>query len=349
MSAKNPWKPNFRVLPRAIQTAIAGIDSEILTVAATKVIAKADIANGLYSHVGLTLSEDEVASGLPVLPPARNGKWSQRNIYGWDFKREDWPKVMKTWAIESPNFGDGARNGWTMRTWSREVFQHQVFEPQGMMIESTVLNGHGGDDILVKFTLSPDLSKKMPEFDLMLLWSVNVLQENTGVANVFSSDATLADYIGTISLDWRVFPPGSVDEVVARLMGANQNTDVVDYERHVRERIQMFETFQPVAYLQGQGGFGSYFGAQFSDDFVVFENLRYGNAVYLLYDNWIETSQRSRLDLLRDRDAHFDRVPHNPGWETKLQALLHDRLFERGLRPRRNRYRYRRSQPNSGV
>ena len=42
-----------------------------------------------------------------------------------------------------------------------------------------------------------------------------MLQENTGVAGVYASDATREDYLGTIALDWEVFPPGTADEIIS--------------------------------------------------------------------------------------------------------------------------------------
>jgi hypothetical protein len=69
-----------------------------------------------------------VAAG-PVQPPADAGKWSGRNAHGWDRKREDWPMVQKSWTFEAPNFGDGARNGWTLHSRTRDVYQNQIFEP----------------------------------------------------------------------------------------------------------------------------------------------------------------------------------------------------------------------------
>lgn len=339
MPSRFPWKSNYQKVPPHVQSALDAIEGDLIVVAATKKVPRADIESGLYAHVGLSLNDREIATAGPVAPPADAGKWSDRNAFGWDRKRQDWPMVPKTWTFESPNFGDGARNGWTMRSWTKDVYQHQIFEPQGMTVEASVLEDRGGATVVVKFALAPMLNRGMPEFDLMLLWSINVLQENTGVTGVFASDATHAQYIATITLDWQVFPPGTADEVVARLVGTAAPTNAPDYERHVRDRVRLFESFQPQNYLRGQGGFGSYFGAQFADDLVVFENLRYGNAVYLLYQNWDEASQRSRLDLLRDQDAHFDRVVHTEGWEDRLKALLHDKLFERGLRRRRNGYR----------
>lgn len=339
---KFPWKSNFRKLPSSFQSTIDGIKQDLVKVAATKTILRSEIAGGLYAHVGLRCEGGELVVDEPSIPPLGIGKWSDRNALGWDYKRKDWPKVHKTWTFETPNFGDGARNGWSMRSLTKEVYQHQVFEPQGMTIAAEVLDDRGGEKVIVKFEISPVLSRTMPEFELMLLWSINVLQENTGVANVFASTVSHSDFLKTISLDWQIFPSGTAEEVIARLHEHRDAQNYVDYDRHVRERIQLFEQFEPVAYVLGQGGFGSYFGAQFSDDFVVFENLKYGNAIYLLYENWEAASQRSRLDLLRDSDAHFDRVTHSEGWQLRLTAMLQDKLYEFGLAPRRRRPRSRR-------
>jgi hypothetical protein len=342
MEKRFPWKSNYLKIPPLVQNALNDIDGDLVAVAATKKIKRSDLDAGQYNHVGLSIDGSSIIAAGPTQPPAGAGKWSERNTHGWDRKREDWPMVQKTWTFESPNFGDGARNGWTMRSWTKDVYQHQTFEPQGMTIEASVLEDKGGEQVVVKFALAPMLSRSMAEFDLMLLWAINVLQENTGVTGVFPSDATREEYISTVTLDWQIFPPGTADEVVARLLGSAHPTNAPDFEKHVRERVRLFEGFEPKAYIRGQGGFGSYFGAQFADDLVVFENLRYGNAVYLLYQDWDEASQRSRLDLLRDQDAHFDRVVHTDGWQNRLISLLHDKLFERGLRRRRTGYRSKR-------
>lgn len=339
---KFPWKSSFLKLPSSLQSTLDGIDGDLVKVAATKSISRKEIADGLYAHVGLRCEDDALVIDEPSIPPVDIGKWSGRNALGWDNKRKDWPKVHKTWTFEAPNFGDGARNGWSMRSRSREVYQHQIFEPQGMTITNEILDDRGGDKVLVKFEVSPILSRTMPEFDLMLLWSINVLQENTGVANVFSCSASHADFLETIALDWMIFPSGTVDEVVAHLKEHGRAQNQVDFDRHVQDRIQFFESFKPVSYVRGLGGFGSYFGAKFSDNFVVFENLKYGNAIYLLYENWEEVSKRSRLDLLRDSDANFDRVMHSEGWQLKLKALMQDKLHELGLGPKRRMPRSRR-------
>lgn len=342
MAKRFPWKSNFNKIPAHIQAALGNINGDRIVIAATKKVARADIELGQYAHLGLICEDGEVRTNGPIQPPSDAGKWSDRNARGWDRKRMDWPMVSKTFYFETPNFGDAATYGTHMHSMDRDVYQHQVFEPQGMTIEPVVLEDRGGELVPVKFTLSPMLERGQGEFDLMLLWSINVLQENTGVTGVFASDATHEDYIATITLDWQVFPPGTMEEVVARMTGGARPANLPDFERHVRDRVRLFEKFQPTSYLRGQGGFGSYFGAMFADDLVVFENLKYGNAVYVLYENWDEVSRRSRLELLRDRDAHFDRIVHTEGWEERLAALISDSLYQRGLRRRRSGGAFRR-------
>lgn len=327
-----PWKRNVRNVPTPVQEALVDMIDDLFVVAATKKVSRSDIAEGLYAHLGLRIEAGEIISEGPTQPPADAGKWSERNACGWDRKRADWPMVTKTYVFETPNFGDAATYGTHMHLWEREVYQHQVFEPQGMTVEAAVLEDQGGDYVAVKFTLSPVLNRRQAEADLMLLWALNLLQENAGVTGVFKTDATHQQYISTITLDWQVFPPGTVEEVLQRLAShpANPN-NAADFDEHVKDRVNLFNRFNPTAFIRGQGGFGSYFGAQFADDLVVFENLKYGNAVYVLYDDWNEASKRSRLELLRDQDAKFDRVVHTSDWKDRLSALLKEKLNERGL------------------
>lgn len=331
-----PWKRNFLKLPAALQADLEAVASDLIAIAATKKVPLADIEEGLYLHLGLRIVDGAVVTGDPVHPPADGGKWSERNAFGWDRKRMDLPKITKGFVIESPIYGDAARNGTHTRVWEREVYQRQVFEPQGMLIESAILNERAGEHAVVKFALTPMLERGQPEFELMVLWAANVLQENTGVAGIFATDATREDFIGTIVLDWEVFPPGTIDEVVERIgRRPARPGNAPDFDRHIRDRIALFSALNPTSYIRGQGGFGSYFGAQFADDLVVFENLKYGNALYILYEDWDAVSRRSRLDLLRDHDASFDRIVHTEDWQDKFTVLIRYQLKKR--RPRGGR------------
>jgi len=54
----------------------------------------------------------------------------------------------------------------------------------------------------------------------------------------------------------------------------------------------------------------------------VFENVRYGNALYVLYENWEDVSQRSRIDLLKGTSADYERIPHMDGWEQQFREAV---------------------------
>ena len=328
-----PWKRGFLKAPTAIEKALEKIPSRLVQVAATKRIRRSDIAAGLYSHVGLTIDDDgNIVSRHGNMPRADAGKWSARSNFGWEIIRKDLPMTTKSYSFEAPNFGNATRNGTSMRVIQREVYQRQVFEPRGLQIDAEVM-ADGVDPVVVKFALNEILDREYREFDRLLLWSLNVLQENTGVTDVYAAAATRQDFLGSISLSWEVFPPGTVEEVIDRLSKSPpSSTNAPDFEKHVRDRVMLFEKLKPIGYIRGQGGFGSYFGAQFADDLVVFENLRYGNAIYVLYENWEDVSKRSRLDLLRDNDAQFDRIPHVADWQDRLLELIRFQMQKRRRR-----------------
>jgi hypothetical protein len=325
-----PWKRGFLKAPATVLSSLENIPSRLVQIAATKRIPKEDIAAGLYVHVGLTVDDDGTVNALQDNKPLTSaGKWSHRNNFGWEIVRTDLPMTTKSYAFEAPNFGDAARNGTSMRVVQRDVYQRQVFEPRGLSIKTEIMADYG-KSIIAKFLLNETLDRDYGTFDRLLLWSVNVLQENTGVTGVYASAASREEFLGSLALSWELFPPGTVEEVIARLSKLPPKAaNAPDFDKHVKDRVSLFEKLKPVAYLRGQGGLGSYFGAQFSDDLVVFENLRYGNAIYVLYEDWEDVSKRSRLDLLSDRDAKFDRIPHVADWQKRLLALIEDQLQRR--------------------
>jgi len=325
---KFPWKRGFLKIPPSVRQALNTIPTELVLVAATKKVPLRDIANGLYAHLGLRVEQGSVVAGPPIMPDAEVGKWASRNANGWEIKRTDLPMITKTFTWESPNFGDASTYGTHTHYQDREVYQRQIFEPRQLRVETEILSDSSADNILVKFSLDQLLDRKRPDFEADLLFFLNVLQENTGASAVFASDATRRDFVGTIAVDWEIFPPGTADEVVASMRSGKRTTSP-DFEREAKGRVALFNKLKPAAYLRGSGSFGSYFGALFADDLVVFENLAYGNALYVLYEDWEEVSKRSRLDLLRGTDEVYDRFRHTEGWQDKFLDHMRDQLKKR--------------------
>jgi len=91
-------------------------------------------------------------------------------------------------------------------------------------------------------------------------------------------------------------------------------------------RYDLLANMKPQAFVHGTGGFDRYFGAKFADDIVVFENLEYGNAIYIMFENWAVLSQRSRAELLAAFKGQFVRLIHGKGWEADLKKIVAERL-----------------------
>jgi hypothetical protein len=192
-----------------------------------------------------------------------------------------------------------------------------------------------GSAFLVKFSIDQVISRRTTNFELELLYNLNLLQENVGAADIFESTTTLAEYAATIRVDWQLLPPGSVDEVFAA-MTAGKTTLTPDQAVTMRQRLQVMSGLKPEAFVTGTEGFLRYFGAMFGDDFVVFENLQYGNAIYVMYENWKALSQRSRVELLAGDPASFERIIHKKGWIEQLTGRVREyrrrgRRADRGL------------------
>lgn len=334
MQKQFPWKQSHRKVPPSIAAELARITSDLVVVAATKKIPIRDIADGLYDHLGLRFDGTDLTGVAAIVPSEEVGRYSDRNVNGWVVKRTDLPMIKKTYSWESPNFGDASTYGTHTHYQAREVYQQQVFEPRRFPINVEILNSPGGDFALVKFEIGQALDRAASGFEDDFLFCLNLLQENTEVAGVFSSTATRDDFIGTVHLDWEVFPPGSAAQLIASIT-KGLGRAAAARAGVVADRLRLFAKLPVEKLIKGTNSFGSYIGALYADNLVVFENMNYGNAMYVLYDDWQDVSKRSKLDLLRGTTKAFDRFIHTDGWEDRFQDHMVAELKKRGRRAAR--------------
>jgi hypothetical protein len=147
------------------------------------------------------------------------------------------------------------------------------------------------------------------------------LRENIHLhASIVATDVSVAGWLADQRVTWEILPRGeaSFERVVERL-NANPSSPRV---REMRDRYQAVDSMHPGAVVVGDGEFSRYFGFKFREDLVALENLDYGNALYVMYEDWSVLSKRSRVDLLADANANYDRIIHSSGWEDRLKALL---------------------------
>jgi hypothetical protein len=316
---------NIRIVPKRVLNRIHTFELDDIVVACVKRIAPIDVDR--YAHLGLKFTAGQLVLPGNQVPPPGAGRFSHANVEGREVVRKDLPMTTKSYSWESPNWGDWS-NGSHTHTITRDVYQRDFIPPKELELSMSLLETSDEGTFVVKFAIEQTLSRRANDFETDLLYNLNLLQENVGAVDVFPSAASLADYTNTVQIDWEILPPGSVGEVLKRMLQGERAVDA-DLQKVMEQRLGVLSRFKPEAYIAGTNGFLRYFGAKYSDNLVVFENLNYGNAVYIMYEQWAALSKRSRVDLLKGSRGGFDRIEHREGWADKLGALLKRKKTER--------------------
>lgn len=312
-------KKNYRKIPQDILSKISNLAVDDVVVGCVKVLKAQDVQS--FEHLNLKIENGSLVVPPPAVPPGYSGKYSDANRNGKEVVRRDLPMIQKTYSWESPNWGDWSNGSHTHEV-TRDVYQRDFIPPKELTLSIELLEQDPSNGTFtVKFTVDQVISRSAEDFEDDLLYNLNILQENVGAVNVFASTASLADYISTIHVHWEILPPGNVDLVLRRLLEGKRAVSAEQREV-MRERITAMEKLKPQNYIAGTNEFLRYFGAKFEEDFVAFENLNYGNALYVMFENWEKLSRRSRIDLLKGPREGFERIPHRDGWSARLRSLL---------------------------
>ncbi len=317
LNLNNMAKKNIRKVPKIILDRVQAFDQDDIIVACTKAIKPEDVRK--YSHLGLSIENGILKLPAETVPSPAAGRFSNANVYGREKKRTDLPKISKTFSHEVPSW-----NGYGTHTVSREmdVYVVDFYPPKEVTLSAALVEEKNGSYI-VKFAIEQVISKRTDNFEQELFYNLNILQENVGAMNVFLSSMSLEEYSNTVSVAWEILPPGTVDEVVRGMIsGTTRITE--EQETVMFERINLMNDLEPEYYIKGSDGFLKYFGAKFGDNLVAFENVNYGNAMYIMFDDWENLSQKSRVELLSGHRDSFKRIIHKSGWEDEFTKVVEE-------------------------
>lgn len=312
-------KKNILKIPKNILDRIKDFDQDDVVVACAKLIKHDEISN--YASLGLKIINEKLVIPEPKIPNPEAGRFSKANIEGLEKTKKDLPKILKDiYCGDRPIYGDWSKGSFPL--WqTREVYRRDFIPPKEVELEISLVEKKE-DSYILKFAINQVINRRTPNFEQELFYNLNLLQESIGSIDVFESTATLEEYSAQIKVDWVILPPGTVDEVVKKIIESKIGSITPEQESTIKERVTQISKFKPTAYISGGDNFLRYFGAKFGDDFVVFENVRYGNAIYVMYENWEELSKKSRTDLLTGFEESFERIVHKEGWKEKLEALI---------------------------
>ena len=310
---------HFRKVPNYIIQELSQLNDARVSVVATHYVSKSDIMAGRFRHVGITATSDGIQCPDSLLPTMMSGTYARRNKDGYDIVHKDMPKVRKTIWWESPNFGDPSkgyhdnyRDLWVYprthipaREWEVAIHIEQV----------------DNNNLKIVAKLEPSLERNSSRFNEDLFFAINLMQEQFRDCHILAANLTAEQIAQTIHVGWEFFPEGTLEQTIERVI-RRMRSPSSERIGEVKRRVNILDIFKPKRYIYGKGMSARYFGAMMEDDIVVFENLDYGNAIYILSDNWAELSKMSRIDILRKHENEYIRILHKSGWEKNLGRTL---------------------------
>ena len=308
---------HFRRIPDYIDQELSRIQSQYVIVAAVIDVTKTDIASGRFRHVGIQMNEGNIYVPETITPDMMKGIYARRNRNGIIWILKDLPKVTKTYWWESPNFGDPTK-GYHSNYRDIQVYQRQLEPPRDWEITLSILV-ENESHLRIKAEIATVLDRQDNYFKKDLFFAINLLQEQFRDCHVFAASTTDEDMARITTVGWEIFPPGTLDRTLAVITGKMRTQSPIR-QREIQNRAEALSRLHPSEYIVGSGMNSRYFGAKFGESIVVFENVDYGNALYILFDNWQEISQMSRIDILKRHEKDFIRIIHKNGWD---KTLLH--------------------------
>lgn len=321
-------RKNIRKLPENLISKIALFENNNVVVGCVRRIDKELISTEYFRNRGFNINRGTLSVSNNLLPDISIGRFCKKNVNGFYVVLNDQPKIPKSWDIEGPNYGDWSK-GSHYSTITKMVHPRIQYSPKFLEIKVNVLAEEDErNSYIVRFQVNSIMNRNDPEFDKDLFFNLNLLLEFSGGLDVYEADAPDDQYLRSLFVDWEILPAGHMDETIQRIIRLSPGMTLHEREELI-ERGRFIESLHPRQTISGPSGFARYYGALFSDDLVVFENNKYGNASYVMFENWVNLSQRSRIDLLNSNEGGFVRVRHTGTWKSRLTRLINERLGNR--------------------
>lgn len=312
---------HFRRIPDYIEQELHSIESQHVIAAAIISASMAEISRGKYRHLGIRFKDGNIVVPESISPDKLTGIYARRNRNGIVWVLRNLPKITKTYSFESPNFGDPDK-GYHTTYWSRKVYQRRLEPPRDWELSLSIIS-QDEKSVRIKVAINAILDRQHPDFRKDLFFAINLLQEQCRDCHIFDAAISNEELARITTVGWEIFPPGTMDRTFSIITRRMRNPSP-ERQHEVQRRASALNRLHPTEYIVGSGMNSRYFGAKFGENIVVFENVDYGNALYILFDNWQEISQMSRIDILKRHEQDFIRIVHKDGWEKVLKHQINE-------------------------
>ena len=313
-------KINFRNIPLETHHKIDLMGVDTFKVGAIVELPNEDIAQGKYNYIGIKMISGELVFSSEIIPkPRQRRPYTNWNARGKIVKRPDLPKEHRSYSWYSPNFGDYSK-GEHLCSRDGYFIVQEFYPPRRIPLSIEVLPSRKESSSVFKVVVDEALSKTDVDLDDKLLFDINLLQENIGTYDVIPDGETVEDYLVRTHVNWEILPPGEAGDRILQRVIAEAEPDPRK-QMAIFERQKFIEGLSPKRRIIGTSGFQRYVGYLFSDNLVVFENVEYGNALYIMFDDWKELSQKSRIELLAS-ERNFIRIVHTKRWQWRVREEI---------------------------
>ncbi len=311
---------NIRKTPESILSIIRKSTSDDFVVYAEQALSTSDIQNNVYSALGITFENNKIRSKA-FIPQKTAGRFCKYNQTVREIVHKELPKKTGYRYYTVPNFGDYGKGAHEVER-PYEYYPRDYIHPSFTEISSeTILQDN--KETVFRFVSTEVLNKKSKDFEYRLFSNLNMFQELFGSFKIKESDKPYPEYLKTIKVDWEILPEGNRLEQIKKFIRDDPQNDTTQRQQELIERFEFLNKCHPIAVVEGTSGFQRYIGYQFNDNLMVFENFRYGNAIYVMFSSWKELSKRSRLDLLSGKyGSDFERIEHRKNWKKNLKYCL---------------------------
>lgn len=308
---------NFNVVPKKTLEELEKIEGKYLKVGISMEIELEKVKNDEYSHLKISYINDRIEYSTNFLPDKRMGRYSKYNIEGRTIRRKDLPKVPYSYSIERVNFGD-SRKGYHTIHKNGKAHQKEEWFPEYNEITTKLLETKG-NKYYFNFEYDIILDKESKKIKEELLFAINILQENCGGYSVYEnnvSDEKLKEYI---YVNWEILPPGKTEFIKLFTSKNSKNQkDILEIE----DRYNFIESLNPKEKYKGTNKLSEYFVAVLDNGKAILENINYGNAIFIIHEDWEKLSKLNKQKLTKLGLNKVTRVAHNKDWKNIVLANI---------------------------
>lgn len=254
--------------------------------------------------------------GEKVLP-ASVGIRSNFNAEGREIVRDDLPMETAYALIwwEWQDWGGYTHGKWVDRPYQRYPREF-VPPPSEELLVAENANGH-------KVIVSRALNNS-PENHEAIRHVVNLFLELFGECEILRQNLQPVVKAPVVRrLNWEILPKGeypwkklkaSIRPILKQAPEGNL--------RLIERRLEKFSNLQPSLIALGHAGFNGYLVFCFPDrNLYILESIYYGNATYVLREDWERLSQMTKAEILQ-KDLHEQRIIHRLPWEAQVDQLF---------------------------